>query len=215
MSDFLSRIAARAVGEAPRARPRLPGPLERSGSETGSDVGLEVVDEHVVATASSPTPAAAAPRSATPARDRELAPPSALGGLGGANLVHHTEVPSAHEEARVEASEPATRAMPSARSPEIVAVQSEVDVSPPVPVVAVAPTVVPATPLPRAGPTPAAPTAAVMVERDDAAVVRVHIGRLDVRANLQEAPKRPPRRAETRPEGLSLSDYLRGRREVG
>ena len=56
---------------------------------------------------------------------------------------------------------------------------------------------------------------AAPLERDDTAVVRVHIGRLDVRANLQEAPKRLPSRAHTRPEGLSLSDYLRGRREAG
>jgi hypothetical protein len=59
------------------------------------------------------------------------------------------------------------------------------------------------------------PTVAAPRERDDAAVVRVHIGRLDVRANLHDAPKRPPSREQTRPEGLSLSDYLRGRRETG
>jgi hypothetical protein len=215
VSDFLARIAARAVGEVPRARPRLPGPLERSASEIGSDEGLEIIDEQVVAPASSPQPAAAAPRSQTPARDPDLAPPSALGGLSGANLAHHTEVPSLHEEARIETSEPATRPRSDAPSPGVVAVQPDVDVSPSAPVDSVAPTVVPATPLPQAGPTPTGPIAAVTVERDDAAVVRVHIGRLDVRANLQEAPKRPPRRAETRPEGLSLSDYLRGRREVG
>jgi len=44
--------------------------------------------------------------------------------------------------------------------------------------------------------------------------VRVHIGRLEVRANLQEPP-RPQRPAERpRSQELSLGDYLRGRRSA-
>jgi hypothetical protein len=42
--------------------------------------------------------------------------------------------------------------------------------------------------------------------------VRVHIGRLEVRANLQERPRTERRREEREPEGVALSDYLRGRR---
>jgi hypothetical protein len=45
--------------------------------------------------------------------------------------------------------------------------------------------------------------------------VRVHIGRLEVRANLQPAP--PPRRREAEPQAaleLSLTDYLRGSRRA-
>jgi hypothetical protein len=46
--------------------------------------------------------------------------------------------------------------------------------------------------------------------------VQVRIGRLEVRANLHEArPDRPRREQPAAPPGLSLSDYLRGRREVG
>jgi hypothetical protein len=47
--------------------------------------------------------------------------------------------------------------------------------------------------------------------------VRVHIGRLEVRANVQQAPPQPqpPRRAEPRAQELSLSDYLRGKRAAG
>jgi hypothetical protein len=42
--------------------------------------------------------------------------------------------------------------------------------------------------------------------------VRIHIGRLEVRANLQAPP--PPRAAHERPREpeLSLGDYLSGRR---
>ena len=42
--------------------------------------------------------------------------------------------------------------------------------------------------------------------------VRVHIGRLEVRANVQEQPRPAPPPQPAEPEGLSLSDYLRGRR---
>jgi hypothetical protein len=41
--------------------------------------------------------------------------------------------------------------------------------------------------------------------------VRVHIGRLEVRANLEQPQRQRPRREPERPQGLTLSDYLRGR----
>ena len=56
---------------------------------------------------------------------------------------------------------------------------------------------------------------------DQAATVRIHIGRLEVRANLQapaaqaRAVNAPPARREPGAEtALPLADYLRGRREV-
>jgi len=84
------------------------------------------------------------------------------------------------------------------------------------PVSAAAP-VVPATPatVDFRFPEPAEPAAPAVV-RDEPRAVRVHIGRLEVRANLQEAPQQPQRGTrQAPPEGLSLSDYLRGRREAG
>jgi hypothetical protein len=44
--------------------------------------------------------------------------------------------------------------------------------------------------------------------------VRVHIGRLEVRANLQQTPPQRPRRTDPRPQELSLGDYLRGSRDT-
>jgi hypothetical protein len=44
--------------------------------------------------------------------------------------------------------------------------------------------------------------------------VRVHIGRLEVRANLEQPQPQRPRRESERPQGLTLSDYLRGRRSA-
>jgi hypothetical protein len=60
---------------------------------------------------------------------------------------------------------------------------------------------------------PSAP-AAVTTAREEPPPVRVHIGRLEVRANLQEQPRPAPvlQPQPAEPEGLSLSDYLRGKR---
>ncbi len=44
--------------------------------------------------------------------------------------------------------------------------------------------------------------------------VRVHIGRLEVRANLEQPAPKPARREPARQEGVSLADYLRGRRSA-
>jgi hypothetical protein len=41
--------------------------------------------------------------------------------------------------------------------------------------------------------------------------VRVHIGRLEVRANLEQPLRQPQQRRESRRDELTLSDYLRGR----
>jgi hypothetical protein len=67
---------------------------------------------------------------------------------------------------------------------------------------------------PRPATTAAAP-AAIAVSRGEEPAVRVHIGRLEVRANLQAAPP-PDRRPREHaiPAGPSLSDYLRGGSEA-
>ena len=44
--------------------------------------------------------------------------------------------------------------------------------------------------------------------------VRVHIGRLEVRAKVQEPPRPQVLREEPREQGLSLADYLRGGRDA-
>ncbi len=73
-----------------------------------------------------------------------------------------------------------------------------------------------AAPAERATAPPAGPArdhAAIAVAEPSPAV-RVHIGRLEIRANLQAAPPPPPARSrdEPRADGRALSDYLRGER---
>ena len=66
-------------------------------------------------------------------------------------------------------------------------------------------------PTPRPTASALAP-ATIAVSGDEQPAVRVHIGRLEVRANLQAAPPPDPRRREQAvPEGPSLGEYLRGR----
>jgi hypothetical protein len=48
----------------------------------------------------------------------------------------------------------------------------------------------------------------------EAPAVRVHIGRLEVRANLQAAPPAPPAARPPRHDGVALSAYLRGKRDA-
>jgi hypothetical protein len=203
MSDFVSRLAARAVGDAPRARPAVAPevavPAER--------VAREAIHEATVARA---TPTAPAVRSEPPEARIEPA-------------VARARRPAQEKRSRVvehSAVAPKTAGRGAARP------------SPP-------PAFEPAEPRAQAAPTrapevvsvvPAAPVAAAPIvrrvvesrlERVHAAAavaaeppVRVHIGRLEVRANVEQPPRQPtPPRPARRPE-LTLSDYLRGRRSA-
>jgi hypothetical protein len=220
VSDFLSRVAARAVGEAPLARPRLPALFEASEE-------LDVVDEEIVVRSPSSAGGSAAAVSsdpdATQARERsepraavrtesrrtegltassppptprhdpgEPSKPSDTLSLGRSGVVGPRRAASAFARA------------PAARAPGIKKLAQATTASAAV-----------AVPARRAAPlTVPAPSVAQMqasVAGDEQPPVRVHIGRLEVRANLHEAPRSEPRRQEPEPEGLALSDYLRGK----
>jgi hypothetical protein len=210
VSDFIGRVAARAVGERAAASPRVPSQFEVAGAPGAA---LEVIDGEVVAPA--PTRASpgapAAPRgsgdspmpSAAPAPvpgetaavsgETDVLPPSERGAEASPRKNgERTPEPVA----TTPASAP-RRTQPEERAPGAAAIAAPV-LTPALPVVARAPAH--AVPMPAAA--PAEPPA-----------VRVHIGRLEVRANLHEQPRRPERAPAPRPQELSLSDYLRGRRE--
>jgi hypothetical protein len=61
---------------------------------------------------------------------------------------------------------------------------------------------------------PVAAAALAAAPAAGAPAVRVHIGRLEVRASLEQAPPPRPGRATPRRDELALGDYLRGRREA-
>jgi hypothetical protein len=209
VSDFVSRMAARLVGDAVVAQPRLRGLFEADDPAAA----LEVVDEEVVARSSREAAAAVLP-SAVPAN----APPAASPG---------SEMPSPPSVAasRVEAL-PAAAPPEHVRPPATATAVPQADPRPAPPPVAdsdqepapphVTVFAVPASPLlPALVPAPeaAAPTPELS-EPEELQPVRVHIGRLEVRASLEEQA-RPRRAPEERPTaGLSLADYLRGERET-
>ena len=214
MSDFIARIAARAVGEAPAAHPRLPSAFEDAGRH--GEAGLEVVEAEVPA--ERPPSPAHAPR-ATAAGDAPAPPPAEDPGVA-------PREPGRREPAAPATHEPVTPGRPervpaAARRPEPEPPPTETAGA-----VAAAPEPVPATPDPAPAAVPAAAAAvpriahATAPARAEATVapvepppVRIHIARLEVRANLQHPPPSKQRtRDDEQPPELSLADYLRGRR---
>jgi hypothetical protein len=213
VTDFLGRLAARAVGVGTAARPRLAGLFEPAAA--AGDATLEVVDEEVVAPGPAPqareTPAAKGNgrRAAPPAQAQraQLAPPANPAEVPAAPR------PSPRPDSVAQSNygpAPPPGISPRAAEPEPVTVpRSERSLPAPVDVAPLAQA------LPAAGAREAAalPAAAAPPRREEPPV-RVHIGRLEVRANIQPPPPERPRREPPRPEGLSLADYLRGQREV-
>jgi hypothetical protein len=160
--------------------------------------GLEIVDEEVVVPVAAPANPEAGLAPAVPAAPTEAGAPAAAH-TDTAALLPSPERPLRRPEpARVVSAEAEPAASP-AESRGLVT--------------AVAVPATPATPTlaePRAAVTLA--TAATATARDEAPPVRVHIGRLEVRANLHEPSRAQPPAEAREPEGLSLSDYLRGKR---
>lgn len=203
MSDFIARLAARAVGQAAVAQPRLPSLFEAGpGSEVSPD-GIEVIDDEVTtgpqSAVQSDTSAASAPSASRDAAPQRSEPASS-------REQHDT---SDRPRTRQTATDAAGEAAPHQRQarPSLVPdpVPPTVLAVPAVPVMAASPLASwPATESIRSA-TPAAP---------ELPAVRVHIGRLEIRANLPESapprPRTPPR--EDAAKGVSLADYLRGTR---
>jgi hypothetical protein len=198
MADFLSRLAERSLGRAPLARPVV-APLFATGPELGAEG--EAPDDGASA-------AAAAVPSTAPDAGPTTLPPAPL----GRELV--SAAPATGTARTVEARSPAE---PDARTPGSVERARPEGTRPrtadPGPMGT--PAVLPATParVDLRDPEPARPRPQVASPAHEtepsAPVVRVFIGRIDVRAVVPPpVPARPaPSRTEDR---LSLGEYLRG-----
>jgi hypothetical protein len=220
VSDFLSRVAARALGEAPLARPRLPALFEASAE-------LDVVDEEIGVR--SPSSAGDAPFAVSsdpgatqaPERSRRRAavrtesrrtegltasspPPTPRRDPGGPSKPSDTLSLGRSGVVGPRGAASAFARAPAAPAPGIRELARATTAS--------AAVAVPARRAePRAVPAPSVAQTAATDARDEPAPVRVQIGRLEVRANLHEAPRSERPRREPEPEGLALSDYLRGK----
>jgi hypothetical protein len=213
VSDFLARVAARAVGQAALARPRPPALFERPAGGA-----FEVVDHE---RPEAPDAAVAGTRAESPAR-----PAAAAGPPARAHEPPSAPAPAPAEPRAPAAAPPtAAAAAPGGRTPAAhEPVPAEERAPSPGPGAAAAVPVTVAAAQPAAAPVvparPAAPVAAVHAAPAPASAppaatppVSVRIGRLEVRASLHDAPSRPPRRESSPARELSLADYLRGRRE--
>lgn len=212
MTGYLARVAARTVGEAASARPRLP---DAPGlHEPALPAGLETLDVEAAPPARADQPRRE-PGRPEPPRRRTRGPAVALAVPADArgtpdHTVASPESPSPETPDGPATSEPSRKAPP----PPVVALVSADPPAArdPVPSRATTPG-----PIARAAPVAPAPaargaTATAVASRDEEPRVRVHIGRLEVRATLEQPAPERRQPGEPRAPELSLSDYLRGRR---
>ena len=202
MADFLSRMAERSLGKAPLARPVI-APLFATGPELGP--------EPDAADGGPPDTAGAVPSTASDTAPPTLPPtprgrlgPEPVGPVPATRTAHIVEAPSPTEpESRTPGS--VERARPEERRPRTV------DPGPISTRAAVRPVTFARPVLRDREPAhPRLPAASPAHETEPSApIVRVFIGRVDVRAVVPPpVPARPaPAPAEDR---LSLGEYLRG-----
>jgi hypothetical protein len=197
VSDFLSRLAARAVRDVPRVTPAVPEAAHGDSRAAQPEVPV------ARALPTAPEVRAEAPEvrvEPEPGRERPPRPQTE-------RVAAHASTAATTNPLRSAATHlpPPPDREPGETSPEPVVPREPVAVVTAVPI-------------------PAAPTIERRVESRiqrmhtvetvaaDEPPVRVHIGRLEVRANLEQPPRSQPRREPARPPGQTLSDYLRGRR---
>jgi hypothetical protein len=220
VSGFLGRLAARAVGESAAARPRVPSPFPLAG-----DAEIVETTEEV---AGDPPPARPAPParfvqrppqrvgSTQPPGTRAVAPqPAGTRGRSTAPVQPGARPvdPAAQQQQpqHLVPEAPALEADPGPRGPAGEAGETRLLRRHEREIVTARPAS--ATPPPAAGPLAPARAPAEQA-RAGQPPVRVHIGRLEVRASLPEAPREPVSREQPPASALSLADYLRGRREA-
>jgi hypothetical protein len=204
MSDFLSRLAARAVGEAPRVRPAAAPDV----SAPPGDAAREAASEAPAARATPTAPAVRSEPPEVPAEPTVTFVPRPAPDERRHAAAERME-PAAETAGRKEAPPlrpPAFEREPRLRTEAAPAAEA-------VPVVLAAP-VAPAPVVRRVVESRLERVRSASTVAADEPPVRVHIGRLEVRANLEQPPRQVTTREPARPQELTLSDYLRGRRSA-
>jgi hypothetical protein len=219
MSTFVARLAGRAVGHPPTAQPRVPGLFETGPGSAAAQDGFDVINEQVLAgprsTASSPN------RGRTLAEDSSRVQPGAVDGSTRSDGRNSPPPPARHPSGTGGAGRDPLAPQPPRRDPQRSTSDPRALGPEPAPAGSLP---VPAIPLAAGDPgswpanEPSAAGAsrrAVPAAAAEPPPVRVHIGRLEIRASLPETtPPRPvaPRVPEPAHNGPSLADYLRGAR---
>ena len=207
MSNFLGRVAARAVGQATVAQPRVRA-LFAETVPTSAEGRLEVVETEIRTAVAVPNAVPEAARTESPAQT------SSRGSEVDARVRPQPHRSAASFAEPVEGSHPRRRSddppVPlEAEVVEAATIDTVIGGQRPIEGVTTA------LPIPAIPASPAAPEAVPVAREEAPPAVRVHIGRLEVRANVQEPRPLTPHRQSPQHNELSLADYLRGRREAG
>lgn len=212
MSDFLSRLAARAAGDAPAAHPRVPGRFE--GSLVGVDVAAPTATESEAG--STPDRASTGPLRLAPPVPRAAGAEARHPSPPAPRLEPGLSLPSPPTEAAQpiskRVSDPSLAEAPAVHHREPVTVGSVV--LPGVSGQVAALPLVSARPATTARAEPRDTAATSMVaEASSEPVVQISIGRVEVRATIAApvAAARPATADRDEPQ-LALRDYLRGQR---
>jgi hypothetical protein len=208
VTDFISRLAARATGGSAAASPRVPGLFEEPAA--ASDTTFEIVDQEVIAPARVGSTAEPARRADRPDELTQVEafaqPPGAA--VGGRRVALPAQrAPESAPGSPTGEPERAKASRRDARTPMESARGTRPTSTGGLPVTAALPAV--------AAAHETAATSPSGVSGTELPTVRVHIGRLEVRANVQAPVGQQPLRQPSHPVGLSLADYLRGKREAG
>jgi len=201
VTDFISRLAARAVAQPSRARPAVPAvsavtaePVARTPQVVPEAPVVRAVPVSPAVRSEAPEVRAERAQRPQPATERLVTEPTIRERVVDKTVVRDRVVPR---------REP----VEAARMPEPAPEPAEIVPATPVATAPVAARVV------EKSVTRSQPAAGTTAEEPP---VRVRIGRLEVRANLEQAAPPAPQHAPRtdRSEGLSLGDYLRGRRSA-
>lgn len=223
MTDFLGRLAARAVGQASTAQPRLASRFEDPVDGAPGDGSLEFDETELIASPAEASPAAS-DSGPTSTNDRARADIGILERSTGAPAAQSGQRRGEAAAHAVERRLPVLVAegvdtVPRASSPLVASVASDevvVAATPPEasPLVAASIVVSPgAVSHATARNRPNELGRSIGTPSPEPPIVRVHIGRLDIRANLPEPkPARSTPTRESAKETVSLSAYLRGSR---
>ena len=237
MSDFLTRVAERALGVAPMVEPRMPGlfgPIEAQADATRAPLDPREPDRAPVergpaapleapGSTQTPPPAGEEPRAARAARETLADPPrpgrSPRAVPGGERLVRFHDQPVAFEPGEPMrarhtsgAEGPGGDGTDASELPDARHVSRATGRGRPARVVPIDP-LVPVTEARHDGPPehgPVLAAAARALSGEQGPTVRITIGRVEVRASV---PATPPRLEHTPPaadpQRLSLAEYLK------
>lgn len=212
MTAFLARLAAKAVGQIPVAQPRLPSLFEAASEPQASQRAFEVIDDEVVVGLEPTATPAPTDWPAGDATSRAVSPAASSPTVGESTRGRATQPtePPRSGQRHDESGRPGPRRTRTVVADQVTRSSDAAPVPQPLPTVRAVPL---SLAMPVASRSADGTTRSASPSAPEPPAVRVHIGRLEIRANPPDAaPARAPEGREEAARGVSLADYLRGGR---